>query len=146
MGIITITKIFKVIFIPLFMSQLSIKHSTTLVRWNTPSNFYLTLPGGITNSSTSFRVVAIVPVGHFITTLPLDENLEKYPPLLLIPPPTSKHKRVCKEVSLKKIIKNNADLNGLTKPQKNLNILHEILESNNLRVEIRIWGWENEGT
>ena len=35
MGIVTISKIFVVTFIPLFMSQLSIKHFTTLVRWNT---------------------------------------------------------------------------------------------------------------
>ena len=58
-----------------------------------PSNFHLTPPGGIVNSSTFFRVVAYFPVGHFITSPPLHDNLEKYPSPLLIPPPAMKHKR-----------------------------------------------------
>ena len=38
--------------------------------------------GGIINSSTSFRVVAISLIGDFISTPPLYEYLEKYPPPL----------------------------------------------------------------
>ena len=38
---------------------------------------------------------AIFPQGYFIMTSPVYENLEKYPPTLLIPTPsTTKHKRV----------------------------------------------------
>ena len=32
------------------------------------------------NPSTSFKVAANFPVGHFTTNPPLKENLEKYPP------------------------------------------------------------------
>ena len=53
------------------------------VRWNTVYHsiqFSLIPSGGIINSSTSFGVVAIFPVGHFITTPLLCQNLEKSPP------------------------------------------------------------------
>ena len=61
----------------------------------TPSNFRLTPSGGIINSSTSFRVVVIFVVGHFITTPLLYENVGKFSaPLLISPPSTVKHKRV----------------------------------------------------
>ena len=63
----------------------------------TPSNFRLTTTGGIINSSTSFRVVVIFPVGHFITTPLLYENPEKYPPPANLPPSTIKYKRVRKD-------------------------------------------------
>ena len=80
---------FSVIFIPILMIQLFIKHFTTLYRWNIvyhSINFHLPPFVGMINFSTSFRVVAIFPVGHFITTPPLYENLEKYSPPLLIQP------------------------------------------------------------
>ena len=46
----------------------------------TPSNFHITPSGGIINFSISFRVVVNCLVGHFTTTPPLHEDLEKYPP------------------------------------------------------------------
>ena len=42
-------------------------HNVTLS--TTPSNFHLTPSHGMVSFSISFRVVAIFPVGHFITTL-----------------------------------------------------------------------------
>ena len=60
----------------------------------TPTNFPLALSGGIINSSTFFRVVAIFPVGHFITTPLFYENLQKYQPLANSTPPTINHKRI----------------------------------------------------
>ena len=60
---------------------------------NTPSSFRLHHLGSI-NSSISFRVFLIFLVGHFIITPPLYENLEKYPPLLLVRPRAMKHKIV----------------------------------------------------
>ena len=50
--------------------------------------------GGIINSSTSFMAVVIFPVSHFITTPPLYQNLEQYPPLCLFHQTTIKHTRV----------------------------------------------------
>ena len=46
----------------------------------TPPNFRLAPFSGSINSPTSFRVAAIFPVGHFITTPQFYANLEKYPP------------------------------------------------------------------
>ena len=43
----------------------------------TSSNLHLTPSGEILNSSTFFRVAAIFPIGHFITTPPLYEHLYK---------------------------------------------------------------------
>ena len=77
------SKIFTVIFIPLIMSQLSTKHYSTIVRWSTVyhcTQFLLNTSGVIINSPTSFRVLVIFPVDHFVTNALLYENVEKYPP------------------------------------------------------------------
>ena len=63
-----------IIFIPFFMSQLFIKHFTApLFRWNTVYHsiqFCLTASGGIINSPACFGVIAILPVGNFISIPP----------------------------------------------------------------------------
>ena len=53
----------------------------------TPSNFRLIPSGRIINFSTSFRVVVMSAVVHFITTHPLYQHLEKYPPSCSFDPP-----------------------------------------------------------
>ena len=91
-GVITISNLFTVIFIPLFTSQLFFKQFTTLIRWNTVCcctiQFSLSAIWWIINSATSFKGVMTFPVGHLITTPQLYENLEKYQPHAI------RHKRV----------------------------------------------------
>ena len=48
---------------------------------------------GTIQSFSHFRVVSIFPVGHFITTPPLYENLEKYPPTCYFDLPKNERKR-----------------------------------------------------
>ena len=98
MGIITISKIFTVIITPLFMSQLSIKHFTTLVRWNTVYHsikFSLNTFWWDHQLFCFFQGCCGFPSRSFYYHPSIFENLEKCPTSQLIPPsPTIKHKRV----------------------------------------------------